>query len=111
MRAVRFRHVLGHRRVPARLMAARMQPDPRAALEDLDGGGREADVERLVHQRIRHRVVVAIDLDVVIDVDARLQPVGMDEALGRQRLQGRPIKLRRRDRGASARRSLSSAGH
>ena len=73
-------------------IAARMQPDARAALEDLDGGRREADVERLVHQRIRDRVVVAIDLDVVVDVDARLEPVGVDEALGRQRLQRGPIE-------------------
>jgi hypothetical protein len=85
--------VLGHDRVPTRLRAARMDPDPRAALKDLDRRGREAHVERLVHKGIRHRVVVAIDLDVVIDVDARLEPVGMDEALGGQRLQGGPIKL------------------
>ena len=70
-----------------------MHPDPRAALEDLDRRRRETHVERLVHERIRDRVVVAIDLDVVIDVDAGLQPVGMDEALGRQRLQGGAIQL------------------
>lgn len=38
-------------------------------------------------------VVVAIDLDVVVDVDAGLQPVGMDETLGGQRLQRAPIEF------------------
>lgn len=72
VRAVRLRHVVGHRRVPTRVIAARMDPEARAALEDLDGRGGEAHVERLVHERIRHRVVVVIDLDVIVDVDARL---------------------------------------
>ena len=36
---------------------------------------------------------MALDFHVIIDVDAPLEPVGMEEAFGRQRLQGRPIKL------------------
>ena len=111
VRAVRLRHVLGDRGVPARHEAARMQPDARAALKDLDRGRREADVEQRVNQRMRHRVVMAIDLDVVVDVDARAEPVGMDKALGRERLQRGPIEAREEIARARARHSPSSGGH
>ena len=87
MRTMRLRHVLRDRRVATRHKAARMQPDARAPLKDLDGGRREAHVEQGVDQRMRDRVVMALDLDVVVDVDARAEPVGVDKPLGRQRLQ------------------------
>ena len=75
-------------------MTAAMHPDPRAALKDFDGRGREADVDGLVNEPMRHRVEMALDVDVVVDVHARLAPFGVDEALGRQRPQRRLIEAR-----------------
>ena len=51
--------------------------------QHLDGG---------VDQRVRDRVIVAVDLDVIIDVDARLAPFGVDVAVARERLQRRSIE-------------------
>jgi hypothetical protein len=53
---------------------------------------------------------VAVDLDVIIDVDARVAPVGVDVALARQRLQRWLIEPLE-ERAARPRRTLSSAGH
>ena len=125
MRAVRLRHVRGHRRVPARHGSCAHGPRPACPRWKISTVvADEAHVEHLVDERMRHRVVVAVDLDVVVDVDARLEPVGVDEALGRQRLQGGAVKALeeiaarapavalhrpRIERGAAARRCARSA--
>ena len=52
-----------------------------------------------------------VDLDVIIDVDARVTPVGVDVAIARERLQRRPIEPleeRARHRAAFIGRSLRS---
>ena len=53
-----------------------------------------------MNQRVRDRVIVPIDLDVIIDVDARVTPVGVDVAIARERLQRRliePLESARRE--------------
>ena len=51
-----------------------MDPDALAAVKDLDGRRGEPNVELLVKldQDVRDGVVVLVDLDVVVDVDADL---------------------------------------
>jgi hypothetical protein len=62
-------------------------------VQDLHRRRREAHLDRLTNQRVRHAVVVPLDLDVVVDVHARLLPLG--EGVGRrgQRQQRRPLHL------------------
>ena len=94
MRAVGVGHVLGDRREAADVMTAAMHPDPRASLKDFDGRGRESKIDGLVNEPMRHGVEMALDVDVIVDVHARLAPFGVDEALGRQRPQRRLIEAR-----------------
>ena len=85
-------HVLSDRREATHVMTAAMDPDPRAAMKDFDGRGREAQIDGLVDEPMRHGVQMALDVDVIVDVHARLAPLGVHEALGRQRPQGRLIE-------------------
>jgi len=85
--------VLGQGGVTARCRTAGVSRDAATFEEDLDGGGREADFDLLVDAAVGNAVVVAVDLDVVVDVDARLLPLGEDEGFGRQRLEPRPLQL------------------
>src|SRR6266850_5652438 len=82
MRAMGVGHVLRNGGKPAHLMTAAMDPEPSASLKHFDGGGRQPHVERLVDQPIRHRVVMTVDVDVVVNIHADLAPLGVDEALG-----------------------------
>ena len=85
-------HVLGDRRVAADGGAPPMHPDARAPLKHFDGRRRQPNVELLMDERIWDGVAMVRDVDVVIDVHARLAPLGVDEALGRQRPQSGPIE-------------------
>ena len=76
-------HVLGNRREAAGVMRAAMHPDPRAALKHFDGRGRESEIDDLMNEPMRHGVEMALDVDVIVDVHARLAPLGVHEALGR----------------------------
>lgn len=42
---------------------------------------------------VRHAVVVTLDLDMVVDVDERLLPLGVRVRQGRQRPQHRPVEF------------------
>jgi hypothetical protein len=75
----------GNRRRLRRLMAARVGSDALPAVEDLEGGGGGTDFHLLPGEGVRHAVEVAIQLDVVVDVDARLGPVMELEALRGQK--------------------------
>ena len=94
VRLVRLRHVRGGRscsrpRCALRAWAATRWP----RVEDLDASSRVSRTStRFVHERVRHRVVVVVDLDVVVDVDARVLPLGVREGLGRQRPERRPVE-------------------
>ena len=71
--------------------AAQVRGHARAFVQDLDRGGRRADLDQFVHQVVGHAVEVGIEAHVVIDVDAGARPLAQIERLDRQRLQSRFI--------------------
>ena len=80
-----------------------------APMKDLHSQGRVAHVQLLMHQGVGSAVIVALDLDVVIDVDARFLPFGERVAVGWQAAQRRPVE--RLEPGAAAALELAkSAG-
>ena len=85
-----FRHVLRIGRVLA-VAQQRTCATPVAAAQQFDGGRGQARPDLGVHQPVRGGVVVSVDLDVIVEVDPRV-PVRVDVALGRGRLQRRPIE-------------------
>ena len=92
MGAVRLRHVLRDGRMTPGHIAAHVQPDAHTAQQHVDGRRRQAHVDGGVNQRMRDGVIVPVDLDVIIDIDAGVGPIGVDVAIPRQRLQRRPIE-------------------
>jgi hypothetical protein len=95
--AVRLRHVLGVRGVAAAHVAARGGRHPAPLLEDLHRRRRVTDIDAdaaLVRELEGDRVVVPLDVDVVVEVDARVLPLAEDEACRRQRPQRRAIDPR-----------------
>ena len=70
-----------------------MRGDALAAMEDFDRARRDARPHLLAQQLVRHRVVVLLDLDVIVEPDPALLPLGEDVGLGRQRLEGRALQL------------------
>src|SRR5664279_4021455 len=85
------RHVALDRAVATDLGAARMAGHPAASDEDLDRARTDADIGPLAHELVWNAVVVAVDLEVVVDAD--LGPLPGRELVGpvRQRLQRRSI--------------------
>jgi len=65
--------------------------DPLAVVETLDRGRGHAHVDLLLHQPVRDAVVVAVRVDVVVDVDDRRLPLGEFIAGGRQRFHCRTV--------------------
>ena len=63
------------------------------AVQALHGGGGETNIELSAHQGVGDGVVVPVDLDVVVDVDPDLLPLGEHVALGGQRAKCRTLKL------------------
>jgi len=86
MSLMAFGHVLSHGMVIGG-EAAHMRGDAFAAMEDLYRVSGEACFQLLVGELIRNAVIVAIDLDMVVDVHAHRRPVSHDIALGGKRLQ------------------------
>src|SRR5437867_9724684 len=75
-------------------VAAAMRGDATAVAEDLDHRRGGADVDALADERVRDAVVVMVELDVVVDVDADGGlPRGDVEAARRQRPQRGPVKV------------------
>jgi hypothetical protein len=70
---------------------ARHSPAPG---EHLDRAGRRPDVDSLADEAVRDAVVVALDLDVVVDVDPGSLPDRVLVRDGRQRPEGRPVERR-----------------
>ena len=60
-----------------------MAGDALPAVEELDGVGGESGVELAPDEGVGDGVVVAFELDVVVDVHADLLPLGEDVGLGR----------------------------
>ena len=63
--------------------AADVRSHALAAVKDLDRGERRADFHHLPGQHVGHTVVVTIDLDVIVDVDARRRPLLQLKAIAR----------------------------
>ena len=86
-------HVLGHRAVAAAKRAAHMAGDPLAEVEDLDGGGGEAGLERPSGEVMGDAVEVPVDLDMVVEAGAAAPPLGILVGLGRQGQERGPLDL------------------
>jgi len=91
--AMGTRHVLGHGGVAAAGAAQQMAGDTLALVKQLDGALGDARLDLLAQQAVRHRVVMAVDVDVIVERDAALAPLGVDVGLDRQSSERRPIEL------------------
>ena len=81
--------------------------DPAVLVEDLHGLGRDPNVDLAAAQRVGDAVERVLDLDVVVDVDPRLAPLGVLVALGRKRLERRPVQILEPAAAAAHRSSLN----
>ena len=70
-----------------------MAGDALAAMEALDGVGGDAHVHLFFDERMGHGVVMAMDLDVIVDVDPGLLPLGVFVRVDGKWAQGRFIQL------------------
>jgi hypothetical protein len=91
MSPVRRRHVGIVRAVATNCGAAGMARHPAATDEDLDGRGTDADIGSLTDKLVWNAVVVAVDLEVVVDADFRSLPGGELIGPDGQRPESRPI--------------------
>jgi hypothetical protein len=83
---VRLRHVGGVGGVLASDEAPGMGGDALAAMKDFDGRRGQAGVDVLVHERGGDGVVMAVQFDVIVDVDAGADlPVAVDEGFRGER--------------------------
>ncbi len=82
------RHMLGIRAVLAARVAALVGGHPLAAMEDLDHARGGANLDLGADQRMRNRVEEVVDLDVIVEVDARASPLGELPVVGGQRNEG-----------------------
>ncbi|CAI9008909.1 hypothetical protein EMIT0324P_90003 [Pseudomonas chlororaphis] len=87
MFAVALGHVLGLGGVATFVWRAQVAGHALVGVEAFDGLCGQPHFELVFHQLVRHRVEVAVDLDVVIDVDTYLFSLGVDVWMFRQRLQ------------------------
>jgi hypothetical protein len=85
--------VIRHRGVAPVRRRSHMRRDPLAAMEHLDGARRDPRPHRLAQQRVRHRVVMPLDFDVVIEADPAFLPFRVEVGLDRQRLEGGALDL------------------
>ena len=92
MLLVRLGAVFVNRRLAVGLLAARVRSDAAALVEDLERADSQANFHPFTDELIRDRVVMALDFDVVVDVDARRLPLAELIALDGQRLQGRAVE-------------------
>jgi hypothetical protein len=77
----------------AGFVAADVTGDALSAVKDLDGQGGVTSLDLPVNQGIGRAVVMTIDLDVIVDVDAGFFPLGEVIGFGGQRMQGRAVEL------------------
>ena len=71
-----------------------MTGDALVLVEELDRLGRRSDIDLLVGILVGHTVEALLELDVVVEVDARSDlPVGVFEAAAREGLKVRPIEF------------------
>ena len=81
-----------------------MTADSLAAVEHLDRGGGEARPQLLSDERVRDAVIMAVDLDVVVEGGAHAFPLGIDvrasSASARIAGRSRDSNIERRDPGS-----------
>lgn len=70
-----------------------MRGDALAAMEDFDGARRDAHPHLLAQQLVRRGVVVLLDLDVIVEPEPALLPLGVDVGLCRQCFERRLLQL------------------
>lgn len=92
VREVGLRHVLAQGGVGAALVGAQVTRDPLAAEEHFDGGSGEACPHAVADQGVRYAVVMPIDIDVVIEGDNALLPLGEHVRRCRQSAHRRPVE-------------------
>ena len=83
--AMRARHVLRVRPAPGAPVAALMDGDALAAMEDLDRAGGGAHVDLGADQRMRNRIEEVVDLDMIVEAQPRSPPFGELPIVDRQR--------------------------
>jgi len=64
-----------------------------ATMNHFHSGDGVADLHRLLHQLIGHRIVVAVEFDVIVEPDSLLLPLGEHIRLAGQGLQGRAVQF------------------
>src|SRR5690606_29190070 len=64
-----------------------------AVMEDLDGPISDPGPQRPLQKLVGHRVVMPLDLDMVIEADTALEPVGIRVGAGRKGAEGRTVEL------------------
>src|SRR5829696_8887111 len=79
-------HVLEHGGVLAVAAGPQMGGDPLALGEHLDGSPGHPRFDGLASEAIRHAVIMAVDIDMIIDADATDAPLGEQVGLDRQGL-------------------------
>src|SRR5271165_429327 len=89
---VRFRHVLRERRKLADLITAHVHGDSAALEGAFDRGVGVTRHEVLPDECVRNAVVMPLDIDVVVDVDFHLDPLGVFVARGVRRPHGGPFQ-------------------
>jgi hypothetical protein len=93
MALVRLRHMGGIGGVPPADDTAPMRGDALGPVEDLDGRRGQAGVDVFVDERVGDGVVMALELDVVVDADAGADfPFAVDEGLGGERAERRLVQ-------------------
>lgn len=79
-------HVCGDRAVAPFEVGAEVARHAGAFVEEFHHPGTHTHLELVLDERIGHRIVVAFDFDMIIDVDAGAFPLGVFIGLGRQGL-------------------------
>ena len=88
------RHVLGHRGVPVRCRSMRRCAATRSPLANSSTVRAVMRASTsLAGEAVGHAVVVAVDLDVIVDADPAHAPLGEHIGLGRQGLERRAVEL------------------
>jgi hypothetical protein len=82
----------GLRGIVTHLMAARVAGDPLTSGDHLNGMTRCPYIDLLANERMRDTVVAAIKLNVIVNVNRRLMPLGQFLAPGIQWLEIRRVQ-------------------
>jgi hypothetical protein len=85
------RHVIEVGAGAGTTIAALMNGDALRAVEYFDDAAGDAHLYLFLEQSVRHRIEEAVDLDVIVDVDAREAPLGVFVPRCRQGAECRPL--------------------